>query len=84
MNVFDESIAAVQLYMERIEGTYLSNEQVIAMLLTEHASRQKDVALAEILYQTAKDALLLGHPRRSLRYAVLLECELQKLQSVMR
>ena len=49
MNVFDESIAAVQLYMERIEGTYLSNEQVIAMLLTEDASRQKDVALAEIL-----------------------------------
>lgn len=80
MNDSDLSIAVVQTYLQKIEEEYLQNDQMIAMLLLEDEKQRRDVALAEIFYQTAKDSLLLGMPRRALRYAVLLEQTLWKLQ----
>ncbi|MEE3453142.1 hypothetical protein [Dialister sp.] len=72
MSDFELSMKAVHDYLDFLEKNYLGS-RVISMILSDNVITRKNVRMIEAVYQTAKDSLQAGMPRRAFHYALLLE-----------
>lgn len=81
MSDFEISMKAVHDYLDILEKGYFG-PRVISMILSDDIATRKNVRVIEAVYQTAKDSLQAGMPRRAFHYALLLENLLKNMQDV--
>lgn len=81
MDALECSIKAVAVYMKKLQQEELDEERLMGIILQKGKEHQKNLAIAETLYQLSKDALALGMPRRALLYAVCMKKRLDRMRS---